>query len=111
MTREEALIKIQLPPYEAAQLKMDKSFVLKKLGLTEAAFEEMMRQPVRAHIEFDCEGSFFSHYPVFKPLRPLWTQAKKKVRNISVFSLSVKYAVQVQAWFNICEPAAIACCV
>ena len=76
ITKEQALEEIKEPPYDAQQLKIDKVFVLKKLGLSEAEFEAYMQQPVRDHREFDTEGSFFNYYPIFKPFKPLWELVK-----------------------------------
>lgn len=77
MTKQEALEEIKQPPYDAQQLNIDKEFILKKLGLTEAEFSAYMKQPIRSHREFDTEGSLFNYYPALKPLRPLWKAAKK----------------------------------
>lgn len=72
ITKEEALLELEKPLYEEQQLKIDKAFVLKKLGLSEMVFKDLMTQPVRDHIEFETEGSFFNYYPLFKPLQPFW---------------------------------------
>jgi len=72
ITKEEALEEMNQPPYDPAQLKIDKEFVLKKLDLSEKEFDDIMKLPVRNHREFETEGSFFNYYPVLKPLRPLW---------------------------------------
>ncbi|MBL7683266.1 MAG: N-acetyl sugar amidotransferase [Flavipsychrobacter sp.] len=77
MTREQALEEMKNPPYEESQLKIDKEFVLKKLELTEEAFNTIMREPIRSHRDFETEGSFFNYYPVLKPLKPLWSMYKK----------------------------------
>lgn len=76
ITREAALMEIQNPPYNEELLKVDKEFVLKKLGLTEIEFDKIMKQPVRDHREFETEGSFFNYYPVLKPLKPFWEAFK-----------------------------------
>jgi N-acetyl sugar amidotransferase len=76
MTKAEALEEMKKPLYDEDQLKLDKDFVLKKLGLTEAEFDAIMKLPVRSHREFETEGSFFNYYPIFKPLRPLWRLIK-----------------------------------
>lgn len=70
--REEALAEMKKPIYEEDLLKVDKEFVLKKLGLTDIEFETIMKMPVKSHWDFDTEGSFFHYYPILKPLRPLW---------------------------------------
>lgn len=72
ISRDEALIEMQQPPYEAVQLKIDKEFVLKKLELSELVFDDIMNLPIRNHREFETEGSFFNYYPALKPLKPLW---------------------------------------
>jgi hypothetical protein len=77
ITREQALKEMKEPPYDAALLKQDKEFVLKKFGLNENEFDAIMKLPVKSHREFDTEGSFFHYYPALKPFRPLWEQFKK----------------------------------
>jgi len=76
MTKEKALEEMKQPPYDPQQLKVDKEFVLKKLGLTEAEFDAYMKRPIRDHREFDTEGSLFHYYPALKPLKPLWKAVK-----------------------------------
>ena len=72
LSRDEAFIEMQQPPYDAVQLKVDKEFVLKKLELSEMEFDDIMKLPIRNHREFETEGSFFNYYPALKSLRPLW---------------------------------------
>ena len=76
MTREEALEEMKRPPYVPEVLKIDKEFVLKKLGLSEREFDAIMKLPVRDHREFDVEGSLFHYYPSLKPLKPIWDRIK-----------------------------------
>ena len=76
ITKAEALQEMKAPAYDSQQLKIDKEFVLKKLGLTENEFEEYLRQPVRNHREFETEGSLFNYYPALKPFKPLWKALK-----------------------------------
>lgn len=45
ITREQALAEIQKPPIDETQLRDDRAFVLKKLGLSEEEFEEIMASP------------------------------------------------------------------
>jgi N-acetyl sugar amidotransferase len=77
LSRQEALQLMKEPPYDPAQFKIDKEFVLKKLDLSEEQFEEIMNLPVRDHREFDTEGSFFHYYPALKFMRPMWKSFKK----------------------------------
>lgn len=57
MTRREALEKLQKPSYDPEELKRDKAYVLKKLGLTEGEFEELMALPIRSHTDFPSQAS------------------------------------------------------
>lgn len=85
ITREDALKELKNPPYDAELLKVDMEFVLKKLGLTQKEFDNIMQLPVRDHREFDTEGSFFNYYPFLKPLKPLWESFKTVtgIRNVN----------------------------
>jgi N-acetyl sugar amidotransferase len=80
MTKEEALQEIACPPYDQTLLKQDKNFVLKKLGLSEQEFDQLMKDPVRSHKNFDYEGSLFHYYPIIKPLRPVWEFVKSLIK-------------------------------
>ena len=77
MTREQAIEEMRQPAYDPALLREDRAFVLKKLGLSDEEFEDIMRLPVRDHRSFDTEGSIFHDYPVIQPLRPLWEGFKR----------------------------------
>lgn len=70
--REQALHELEAPLYDPESLRADKSYVLKKLGFTEAEFDRMMQEPPVPHNAFEIEGPIFNYYPVLKPLRPLW---------------------------------------
>jgi N-acetyl sugar amidotransferase len=72
ITKEEALAELEQPVYDAAQLKQDYAFVLKKLGLTEADFEALMQLPQRSHYEFDYEMPVDKRYPVLKPVKKIF---------------------------------------
>lgn len=82
ITKADALKEMQTPPYDPELLKVDKEFVLKKLGLSEQEFDTIMKLPVKSHWDFDTEGSFFNYYPVLKPLRPLW-ETYKSIRKVN----------------------------
>ena len=76
MTKEQALLELQKVPIEEQQFKIDREFVLKKLGLTNEEFEGLMNLPIRRHIDFDTEGSLFNYYPILSPLKPVWKSFK-----------------------------------
>jgi hypothetical protein len=53
ITKDQALIEIEKPPYSDPKLlKEDKVFVIKKLGLTEMEFDLLIKEPARSHLEF-----------------------------------------------------------
>lgn len=52
MTREEALEEIKKPLYEPHELRDDREYVLKKLGLSEEEFEGLMKLPVKSHLDY-----------------------------------------------------------
>jgi N-acetyl sugar amidotransferase len=78
ISKETALAVLKEPIYEPNQLRTDYEFVLKKLGLSEQEFEEIMKQPRREHIEFDYEKKFFDKYPYLRRFRPIWHKLKRK---------------------------------
>jgi hypothetical protein len=69
MNKEEALVELNKPIYDPEQFKVDKEFVLKKLGYTQTEFQAIMELPVRSHLEFETEKGFFDRFPMFSPVR------------------------------------------
>lgn len=69
LSREAALEEMKLPMYDPEQFRQDFPFVLKKLGLSEAAFQEYLATPPRKHTEFASTPSFFDRYPFLRPLK------------------------------------------
>jgi tRNA(Ile)-lysidine synthase TilS/MesJ len=66
ITREEAIIELNKLPYDENQMKIDREFVLKKLGYTEESFEKYLKEPARDHLDFP---SFINrHYKILKLL-------------------------------------------
>lgn len=58
MSREEALREIEKPLFNEEQLKKDKEYVLKKFGLTEKEFEEIMSLPIKNHHDYRSSDKF-----------------------------------------------------
>ena len=54
-TREEALEEIRKDPYTEEELKKDKEYVLKKLGLAGEEFERIMSLPVKSNFDYKSE--------------------------------------------------------
>ncbi len=52
MTKEEALSELKKPLYTPDELLAEKEYVLKKLGISDAEFEVIMKTPRRDHREF-----------------------------------------------------------
>lgn len=52
MTREEALVQLSKPLYEQRELKSDREYVIKKFGIKEEEFDEIMKQKPRLHSDF-----------------------------------------------------------
>src|SRR5688572_14697019 len=71
ITREEALDQIQQPAYEEKLLEQDRLFFIKKLGLTEAEFETIMKRKEVPHTHYKYELSFL------EKLRPMGRLLRK----------------------------------
>lgn len=52
ISREEALLEMEKPTYPPDLLASDKEYVIKKLGLSEKEFEEIMNTPVKSYAEY-----------------------------------------------------------
>ena len=76
LTKEQALSELQQPIYPAEQLKVDKEFVLKKLGFSEADFETYIATPPVAHTQYKVIGALVDDYPIFKFLKPIYKTLK-----------------------------------
>ena len=62
LDRAAALAEICMPAVDAVQLEIDRRFVMKKLGLSEADFDALMKAPLRS----------FWDYPSYEESPPLW---------------------------------------
>jgi N-acetyl sugar amidotransferase len=60
--REEALEELKKPLYEPALLKSDKEYVMKKFGLSNEEFEEIMQLPVQKHTDFKSDRKLKEMY-------------------------------------------------
>lgn len=79
MTREEALRELEQPPYPPAQQELDREYVLKKLRLTDAEFEEIMRTPPRRYADYPSLDRFFNG-PVYRSARYVYRRTFKRLR-------------------------------
>ncbi|ODS41281.1 MAG: hypothetical protein A7315_02085 [Candidatus Altiarchaeales archaeon WOR_SM1_79] len=60
ITQEEALEELKKPLYDKTELEEDKKYVMKKLGVTEEEFEELMNLPIKKHEEHATDEPFYS---------------------------------------------------
>lgn len=72
MTRDEVLKELAKPGYDADTKNADYDFVLKKLGLSKTAFEEILQLPVKRHDTYPVHKSIYERFIILKPFRPLW---------------------------------------
>jgi N-acetyl sugar amidotransferase len=62
MTKPEAILELEKPLYDPAQLKSDKEYVMKKFGLTPEEFEKIMQLPVKNHGAFKSDRKMKDRY-------------------------------------------------
>ncbi|MDI1235302.1 MAG: N-acetyl sugar amidotransferase [bacterium] len=79
ITKEEAKAELALPVYNETVYKVDRNFVLKKLGLNEEQFQAMMNEPVRSHLEFKSymKGLYLKHEKFMRTIKPITKLFKK----------------------------------
>lgn len=65
MTRAEALEELAQPLYAESELQADKTYVLKKLSLSEEDFLSIMSSPARRHAEFKTDAHLKERYMNF----------------------------------------------
>jgi N-acetyl sugar amidotransferase len=78
LSREEALQELEKPIYDTELEKKDKTFVIKKFGLTEAEFDRMMQMPEVPHEKYATEGPIDQHYPILKPVKKIYHYFNRK---------------------------------
>ena len=66
ISREEALKEMKNDSYpDERRMKEDKNYVVKKLGITNKVFEEIMNSPVKSYKDYPNNSLFFSNSSVF----------------------------------------------
>ena len=58
MTRRKALSRIKKPLFNSNELMIDKDYIIKKWGLTENEFEEIMNRPIKNHKDYKTSDKF-----------------------------------------------------
>lgn len=76
-TRAQALVEVEKDDYVGSALwAEDREFVVKKFGLTEAAFEEVMLQPAKSHYDYPTNRTIYEKMPrLFAVLKRTATRA------------------------------------
>ena len=79
MTREEALNELQTPIYDERMLKEDREFVLKKFGLSEEEFQQIMDLPVKEHTAYPSylTKHYKYHENIMRSISPMTRVVKK----------------------------------
>ncbi len=71
ISKEQALEELKQLLYTPADLVKEKEYVLKKLGLSDQAFEQYMTMPKVSHESFGVQPFITDQFPVLKLFRPL----------------------------------------
>lgn len=80
ISRDQALLELDKPIYDAKQLEADHQFVLKKLNLSAEEFERLLSQSVKKHSDYAFEASIYDRFVILRMLRPGWKVLKKMKR-------------------------------
>jgi N-acetyl sugar amidotransferase len=56
LSREDALRQLEQPAYPPEELRRDRTYVLKKLGLSESEFDELLRAPKQNHSDYPSQA-------------------------------------------------------
>jgi N-acetyl sugar amidotransferase len=68
ISREEALIEMGKKPYAGNNLEEDKMYVIKKLGITELEFEQIMNIPVKSYADYPNNAFFLEGLAGFRKI-------------------------------------------
>jgi hypothetical protein len=80
ITRDEGLEMMKEPIYDPEQLKIDREFVLKKLGFTEEWFQQYINTPPTPHIHFKSyTNTVYPRWEKFRKTMQPSVRAAKKV--------------------------------
>lgn len=71
ITKEEALKELLEAPYEPTQLRIDKQYVLKKLGFSDEEFEDIMNAPPKNHLDYASDEWIFN----------IWRKLRRKKKD------------------------------
>ena len=73
ITRDQALEELKKDICDPSVQRNEKEYVIKKLGLTENEFDQIMQLPIRKHEDFFSEKKYFSlYFRILKFFRPVY---------------------------------------
>jgi N-acetyl sugar amidotransferase len=81
-TRDAALEELKKAPYPLAQQAEDRVYVGKKLGITDAEFEAIMRLPTRTYWDYPSYGRLYRS-PAFRFFRGLGRWTERRPANVA----------------------------
>lgn len=79
ITKAEALEELRQPIYDPEMQRADLQFVLKKLELSAAEFDEIMARPPRPHTDFEVERALIARYPALRPFEFALTGVRRAI--------------------------------
>jgi len=77
ISRDRALEELKEPLYTPTDLRQEKEYVLKKLGLSNEEFDQYMKAPRVEHAFYGTQQFITERYPVLKLVRPFINLIKK----------------------------------
>jgi len=85
ISREQALAEVAQPPYDPKRMEDDRRYVIKKLGIGEESFAELVAQPNRTFADYP---SYYFTYERFKKLANAVFRAISPTRPMMTFDLA-----------------------
>lgn len=78
MTRDEALMELNQPLYDPSELRIDREFFIKKLGISAEEYDRIMKLPVRSYIEYPNGEDILRKLRVlYKPIKKIIAMSKR----------------------------------
>lgn len=77
ITKPQAIEELRVPLYTESELRMDKEYFLKKLGLEDSFFEQYISSARVPHQQFGVQPFLKDRYPILKLARPIYRLFKK----------------------------------
>jgi hypothetical protein len=66
MSRQQAVDAMEMQTYPDGELVVDREYVIKKLKITESVFDELMRRPVRKHLDYPSNNFLYHEMKTLK---------------------------------------------